>query len=144
MGTRTKLSISIVVFSVFGLVAPTIEKALRPAISFVILFWPALLLTSGGTATTMRNDFLMAAVANVLIFAVLGFCIGLICRRPWTLLAAYGLICVVVTLGEAWGAGFSLAYFEWKEALVAMALYSIPFSALWFGNRSRIPEGSKF
>jgi hypothetical protein len=131
---------SIVAFSFFGLVGPAIQRVSWPDASFLILIWPALLLTSGGSAATMRHDFMVAAGVNVFLFAVLGFFMGKAALRQWSLVVAYGVICGAVTLGEAWGAGFSLAFFAWRELAAALVLYLIPFTVLWFFNRWRLQE----
>jgi len=94
-----------VAFSLFGLVGPAIRWVSWTDASFLIPIWPALLLMSGGNATTLRHDFMVAAIVNVLLFAALGFFIGKAARGHSSLVGAFIVICGAVALGEAWGAG---------------------------------------
>jgi putative Ca2+/H+ antiporter (TMEM165/GDT1 family) len=84
----------------------------------------------------------MASVVNVALFAVLGCLVAMVSRRPVVIVAAYVAICTMVTLAEAWGAGFTATFFSSKDLAVAFALYALPFAIVWWSNR-RLTESRR-
>ena len=139
---RANLAISVAAFSIFGLAGPVIQRiSLAPA-SFLILVWPALLLTAGGSADRLQHDFRVASIVNVVLFAVLGLLVAMVGRRPLVIVAAYLAICGMVTMAEAWGAGFSATFFSLKDLAIAFAMYALPFAAIGWSNR-RMPEAGR-
>jgi hypothetical protein len=78
----------------------------------------------------------MTAGVNVAFFAFAGLLIASIATRKQIVLGIYVAVCALVLLGEAWGAGFSVAFFSWRNVAVASLLYSLPFGAVWCATRS--------
>jgi hypothetical protein len=78
----------------------------------------------------------MAAIVNVVFFALVGFLVGSAIRQQPTLfVSAYAMTCIIVAVAQAWGAGFSVAFFSWKELTFALALYGLPFSIVWCSDQ---------
>jgi hypothetical protein len=69
-------------------------------------------------------------MVNIVLFAMLGLLVGAIGKRVGVVLAIYACICALLTLVEAWGSGFSLAYFSWPVLFVSFLLYWLPFWAV--------------
>ena len=136
MSVRAHLLLSVAVFSMFGLAGPIIRAISFPSTNFLFTIWPALVLGSGGTAASLERDLKMAAIVNVVFFALVGFLVGsAIRRRPTMLVSAYAMTCVVVAVAQAWGAGFNVAFFSWKELAFALALYGLAFSIVWWSDQ---------
>jgi len=128
---RRHILISVSAFLVFGLLGPLIQRLFSAPASFLILIWPALFLGSGGTAQSLRRDLVIATGVNVIFFGVVGFVVAAIATPTRTLAGGYLAIATVVMLAEAWGAGFSFAYFSWRDLTSALLLYSLPFFVIW-------------
>ena len=123
---------SMVIFGVFSLLGPIMRSASGPAFltlhreELSFLFWPALVLSAGGRANS-SHDFWMSLIVNVFGFALLGLIVGILGGRVRVAVAVYVCICACLALTEAWGSGFSLAYFSWSVLLIACLLYALPF-----------------
>ena len=125
---RRNALISVVVFVLFALTGPVIRTAFHPTSSFLILIWPALFLTSGGNATTLKHDLIIAAAANCIVFAGVGLVIGAAAKRRSTVLVFYLLTCGLLILTADRSAGFNTRYSAFAELTIASCLYLVPFA----------------
>lgn len=137
----TPLLRSTAIFALFSLLGPLMHRVSWPTFvglhreELSILFWPALVLSVGGRAND-SHDLWMSLTVNVAIFALLGLIIGALGRRVRAVVLIYICLCGLLTLVEAWGSGFSLAYFSWSVLVIACVLYWLPFWVV-ISTRSR-------
>jgi hypothetical protein len=145
-----RMPFSVCVFVVASLFGPLI-RLLTPYANFdgsvsdrisrfvydlVLLLWPAqpvavMEASIGRLAATM-----LALGANVLLFGVIGFVVGMSPKRGvWV--ASYVSTCVLVLWVGLWGDGFSVAHFNWFAFVVALTLYAVPF---WVAARTISPK----
>ena len=105
----------------------------------VILLWPSILMGDGEGGVKV---LVILAGINLLFFVILGSIIGLICNTRRRLLAAYFVLCVLITWLEFWSAGFSRAYLSWGALFVAVILYAIPFVTIsrYLDGREAVPS----
>ena len=131
---REELSMlrSVLIFSLFSILGPLVQRLSFSAFisahrnDLAFMFWPALALSAGGRAGDAR-DFWVSVIANVFLFAALGFLTGLASKRVKAVIAIYLCVCALIAVIEAWGSGFSLAYFSWTIFLVVCIVYWLPF-----------------
>ena len=99
------------------------------------IFWPGVAFSSGGRAKD-THDFAISVLVNLALFALLGLLTAAVRKRPRAVVAIYICLCALIGLIEAWGSGFSVAYFSWLFFVVACALYWIPFwVVIWSASR---------
>ena len=126
---------SVVVFGLFSLLGPIMRSVSRPVFvalhreEFVSLFWPAIVLSSGGSPDS-SHDFWISLIVNVLVFALFGLIVGTVARGARATVVTYACVCIWLTLVEAWGSGFSLRYFSWSVLFTAFLLYWLAFWAV--------------
>jgi len=145
MDMRKPILLSVAAFAAFGLLGPLIQRAFWAPANFLLLIWPTLVLGSGGTARTLQHDLTMTAGLNVAFFAFAGLLIASIATRKQIVLWIYIAVCALVLLAEAWGAGFSLSFFSWRNVVGASLLYSLPFGVVWWARNhalQRVPKQS--
>jgi len=138
---------SVTIFSLFSLLGPLVQRVSLPVFlsvhreDLVLMFWPAIVLSAGGRAND-PHDFWMSLVVNVVLFALLGLVIGALGRHVGVVVTIYICLCALLTLVEAWGSGFSLAYFSWFVLVVIYLLYWLPFWAVIWGYSRRVGPSS--
>jgi len=71
----------------------------------------------------------MSIIGNIVLFAFLGLLAAVGARRSRNTVLIYVCLCIVITFVEAWGSGFSLAYFSWAILVIVCLFYWLPF---WF------------
>jgi hypothetical protein len=126
---------SVIVFSLFSFLGPVFQRIPLPAFlslhreDLAFLFWPGIVLSAGGHAAGGR-DLWVSITANVVLFALLGLLTALVSKRLKTVVVIYACLCAFLTLVEAWGSGFSLAYFSWFVLIFAYLAYWLPFWAV--------------
>lgn len=129
---RTHILRSVIVFSLFSLVGPMIQRSpLPPFLSvhreeLTFLLWPGVGLSAGGPANS-DHDLWMSVIGNVVLFALLGVIAAAVGRRVGTALMTYVCLCALIALVEASGSGFSLAYFSWSVLAIVCFFYWLPF-----------------
>jgi len=138
---RKHVLFSVAAFFAFGFAGPLIQRGFWPPASFLILIWPALMLGSGGTARTLQRELAITGGINVVFFALAGLLIARVATRTRTVVGIYLGICALVVSCGAWGAGFSLAFFSWKDVGAAVLLYLLPFCVVWWSARRLGPAG---
>jgi hypothetical protein len=138
---------SVIVFSLFSLLGPLIQRVSLPAFlsmhreELVLMFWPAIVLSAGGRAND-PHDLWMSVTVNLVVFVLLGLVIGVLGTHPRAVGAIYICLCALLTLVEAWGSGFSLAYFSWSVLVLAYLVYWLPFWAVIWRYSSQMRPGS--
>jgi len=129
---KTKFALSSIIFGLFSLLGPIMHSASWPAFlglhraELSSLFWPALALSAGGLSNS-SHDFWMALIVNLLSYALTGLIVATLGRHVKVAAVIFVCLCAWLTLVEAWGSGFTLAYFSWSVLLIAYFLYALPF-----------------
>jgi len=128
---------TVAIFSLFSLLGPVMQHVSLPVFltlhreDVAVMFWPAIALSSGGGANN-SHDLWMCVAVNMVLFAILGLVVGVLGKRTGFVVTVYAFACALLTLEEAWGSGFSLAYFSWSVLVLACLLYWLPFwAAIW-------------
>lgn len=131
-----------VVFALWALAGPLLRLATWPPSSpkpggsesggdflydLVLLLWPTqpLAVIEGSVGTVM--GVVIAVLANVVLFAVVGVLIGTTAKYRSGLIAMY--VCIAALLGflAFFAAGFSTSHMSFGALIVAVLLYAIPF-----------------
>ena len=126
---------SAVIFGLFSLLGPVMRSISGPTFlalhreELSSLFWPALVLSAGGHPNSSQ-DFWMSLIVNVFGFALIGLIVATVGKSFKVAAVVFVCICTWLTLVEAWGSGFNLAYFSWSVLLMAFFLYAVPFWAV--------------
>lgn len=143
MKTSTaKLALITLLFSLAGLVGPSVRWLTWPSLTFerntssavsafvydlVFLLWPTQSLAVMEVNTGPVIAGLAAIGANLLLFATVGMLTGSFARSRQGITLCYLAVVGLLLLLSLWGAGFSIAYLNVNALVVALVLYAIPF-----------------
>jgi hypothetical protein len=143
-----KIRVSVLVFSVAGLVGPLTRLMTWSAFSpgnaaydffydLVFLVWPTLPLSVVEVNVGRLWGALLSIASNSLLYSVLGLIVGIGAKRLTHIVVTYILTCFLVVSWATWGAGFDLAFLNICALSVALLLYAIPFCLTFFLVRKR-------
>jgi len=146
--TKRRLRDSVIVFCLFALVGPLLRLVLQPSanpgrfdrvVNDVVLYlWPTIVLSIGQETGWRTTSILI--LENVLLFAVLGFLIGICAARKWAVTTLYFLVCGVIFVVEGWGFKSGLGVLSLCVLAITFLLYSAPFGALRWLLKSDLPR----
>jgi hypothetical protein len=142
MTTRRCVLITGAVFALWALAGPLLRLATwppslpKPAGSesggdflydLLLLLWPTqpLAVIEASVGTVM--GVVIAILANVVLFAVIGMLIGTTATHRPRLIAMYVGVAALLTLLASFAAGFSASHVSVGALIVAILLYMIPF-----------------
>lgn len=135
---KRRLRDSVIAFCLFAFAGPLLRFFLPPSanpgrfdrmVNDVVLYlWPTIVLSIGQESGWRTTSVLI--VENVLLFAVLGFLIGICAVRKWTVTASYFLVCGVIFLVEGWGFKSGLGALSLCVLATTFLLYAVPFGAV--------------
>ena len=132
---KSRVMLSTVVFCIFSLLGPLLAQAARSRelglwiggsivgrqyLTILLLVWPTFFLES---------DF-GAIVSNVLLFAIIGFGVGILAKGRTAILSMYLAMCALLGGLEALAGGFDLASFQWSAFCISCLLYALPFGVV--------------
>jgi hypothetical protein len=130
------------VFSIWALAGPLLRLATWPpspptsggsesGVDFlydlVLLLWPTqpLAVIEASVGTTV--GVIVAVLANVVSFAVLGMLVGATAKHRSRLFTIYICVALLLAFFDFFAAGFSASYMSISALIVAISLYAIPF-----------------
>jgi hypothetical protein len=135
---------SSLLFCVFALIGPAMRLIIWPILNWeksskitsyiydlVLLLWPVGLIAVMENVTGTFIAQLLATIANIALFGLIGAIIGFVAKRKSTLLICYVVLCLLILLLELWGAGYSMEFINISALLTAFLVYGLPFYYLW-------------
>ena len=136
-----RLSRTVAVFGLLGLVGPVFRKAIPPTLDPFV--WPTQALGVMEVSVGRLNAFLAAAGANVLIFLTLGILLAVLGGTPAGIWIFGAAVAILLSYWAWFGAGYDAQFIHYGALLVALTLYAIPVVVMrrkgWLGvQRSRV------